>query len=215
MTGLVRKALTVAAGLAVVASVASANVPSPQQSSVEPVIVGNASGNGLGAGGSIGTQAVPGFEVVVRDVNNALLNGKNVVVDFSATTIRMIGSDGLQPDGSTLNCNAKTVSKVTPPSGTVVFMPRIGGYSNTNLVEVSADGVVLALVKARSTDIDGSGLNGSTGLNDFTLFSEAFAAVLPAPQVNFDLSGSDVPDLSDFTIFSTEFATAASSPYCP
>jgi hypothetical protein len=210
MTGLVRKALTIAAGLAVVASVASAGVPSPQQSSVEPVIVGNASGNPLGAPGSIGTQAVPGFEVVVRDVNNSPLQNKNVVVDYSATSIKLHNS---QSDGSTLNCAAKTVAKLTPANGTVVFATKFGSFSNTNAVEVSADGVVLALVKARSTDIDGVG--ATTALSDFALFSSAFAAVLPAQQVNFNLSPSDTPDLGDFAIFSAEFASAAVGTYCP
>ncbi len=210
MTGLVRKALTIAAGLAVVASVASAGVPSPQQSSVEQVVVGNASGNGLGRGGAIGTEAVPGFEVVVRDVNNALLQNKNVVVDYSATSVRLFNS---QSDGSTLNCAAKTVSKLTPANGTVVFMTKMGGFSNTNSVEVSADGVVLALVKSRSTDIDG--VDATTGLNDFSIFAAAFAALLPAMQVNYDLSPSDVPDLADFAIFSAEFASAAVGTYCP
>jgi len=210
MTGLVRKALTIAAGLAVVASVASAGVPSPQQSSVEPVIVGNATGNPLGAGGSIGTQAVPGFEVVVRDVNNLALQNKNVVVDYSATSIKLHNS---QSDGSTLNCGAKTVAKITPANGTVVFATKFGNFSNSNNVEVSADGVVLALVKARSTDIDGVG--ATTGLTDFAIFASAYLAVLPAQQVNFNLSVSDVPDLSDFVIFSTEYLSAASGTYCP
>ena len=210
MTGLVRKALTIAAGLAVVASVASAGVPSPQQSLVEPVIVGNATGMPLGIGGSIGTQAVPGFEVLVRDVNSAPLQNKNVVVDYSATTIKLHNS---QSDGSTLNCAAKTVSKITPANGTVIFATKFGGFSNTNNVEVSADGVVLRLVKARSTDIDAVG--ATTGLPDFALFATAYLAVVPAQQVNFNLSPSDTPDLSDFAIFSVQYLTAVVGAYCP
>ena len=210
MTGLVRKALTIAAGLAVVASVASAGVPSPQQSIVEPVVVGDASGNAYGAPGSIGTQAVPGFEVTVRDVNLTPLANKNVVVDFSATTMKLHST---QNAGTTVNCAAKTISKLTNGSGVAVFSARVGGFTNTNNVEVSADGVVLALVKARSTDNDNAG--ATTSLTDYAACVAALAAVVPAQQFNFNLSVSEVPDLGDYAIVVTELATAATGAYCP
>lgn len=41
MTGMVRKALLIAAGFAVVASVASAGVPDPRFSTIDAVVVGN------------------------------------------------------------------------------------------------------------------------------------------------------------------------------
>src|SRR5580765_4908062 len=69
MTGMVRKALTIAAGLAVVATVASAGVPDPRFSSWDLVVVGNVSGTPIGG-------SPPGFDVTVRDVNNAPLSGR-------------------------------------------------------------------------------------------------------------------------------------------
>ena len=48
MTGMVRKALTIAAGFVVVASVASAGVPDPRFSTLDAVVVGNVSGNAIG-----------------------------------------------------------------------------------------------------------------------------------------------------------------------
>jgi hypothetical protein len=109
MTGLVRKTLAVAAGLTVVASVAMAAVPDPLKSSVEPVIVGGSSAatlvnNGIGAN--------PGFEVTVRDVNNAGIVGASVVIDFSSALAVRLFTNTPQ-NGATVNCGNNTLTKST------------------------------------------------------------------------------------------------------
>ncbi|MGH7724644.1 MAG: hypothetical protein ACREOU_04380 [Candidatus Eiseniibacteriota bacterium] len=209
MTGLVRKALTIAAGLAVVATVASAGVPDPRNSTTEAVIVGNVTGNPLGAPGDLGTSAVGGFEVIVRDINNTALIGRPVTLDFaSAANVRLFNSIG---GGITINCAAKTLTKPTDGTGLALFAAKIGGFANTDVVEVSADGVALANVKARSTDIDH--LDGTTGLGDFGLFANNFLNVPSAPESDFNVDGTT--GLGDLGIFAVEFLAAVSAAYCP
>jgi hypothetical protein len=195
---MVRKALTIAAGLAVVASVASAGVPDPRFSTADLVVVGNASGNAIGGG----------YDVVVRDVNNAALAGRTVVLDFSATTMKVFTT---QNAGTTVNCVAKTISRVTNASGAVNFAARVARFVNTNGVEVSADGVVLATVKGRSTDIDGA--DGTTGLGDFAIFGNNFQNNPAAQETDFDQDGST--GLGDFATFGAEFQNGTTGTYCP
>ena len=122
-------------------------VPSPQNSTTDRVVVGNASGTPMG-----GSPA--GYDVIVRDINNAPVPGAIVTLDFSATGIRLYRT---QSAGTTINCLARTISRVSNGVGAVNFAARIGRFDNTNSVEVSANGVTLAFVPGRSTDIDGAG----------------------------------------------------------
>ena len=191
MTGMVRKALTIAAGLAVVASVASAGVPDNRFSTSDAVVVGNASGTAIGG-------APAGFDVVVKDVNNAPLAGRTVTLDFSATPMKVFNA---QNAGTTLNCAAKTISRVTNASGAVNFASRVaqvrqreqrrrhrrrrsalrreGSLDGHRRYSTAAPASVtssifsanfLAAPAAQETDFD---LNGTTGLGDFSVFSSA------------------------------------------
>jgi len=197
---MVRKALTIAAGLAVVATVASAGVPDPRNSVIDPVGVGDNTGTAIGG-------APAGFDVAVKDVNNAPVLGATVTLNFSASGLKGYAS---QNAGTTVNAVAKTLSRVAT-TGSTNFASKTGKFNNSNTVEVSANGVVLGNVKWRSTDIDG--LGGITGLGDFTYFSGKYLGAVNAPEVNFDLTVSDVPGLGDFTIFSSEYLAAASGAY--
>jgi len=201
MTGMVRKALLIAAGFAVVASVASAGVPDPRFSTVDPVAVGTNSGTATAQ-----AAATPGFDVIVRDVSNAPLAGVTVTLNYAVSGMKVYQT---QNAGTTVNCPAKSISRVTNGAGQVTFGPRTGKFNNANTVEVSANGVVLGNVKGRSTDIDGIG--GQTALGDFALFSSAFGTV--NPQTDYDVSGG-VTGLGDFGIFSTEFSGVILT-YCP
>jgi len=216
MTGLVRKALTLAAGLTVVASVASAGVPDPRTSSVETVIIANGSGNMYAASVTSSHPGV-GFEVTVRDVNNTALVGRTVVLDFSATSIKLNGPNGAVYNGTTVNCVAKTLSKATNGSGQAIFGAKAALFVNANSVEVSADGVVLANVQARSTDIDGaSSVSGNTNSADLNLFrQQLFAAQPAAAQTNFDISADGFTNSADLNIFRNELFSGAVAPYCP
>ncbi len=200
MTGMVRKALTIAAGLAVVASVASAGVPDPRFSVIDAIGVGD--NTGIARGG-----APAGFDVAVRDVNNAPVLGATVTLNFSASGVKGYIS---QNAGTTVNAAAQSLSRVAT-TGSTNFAAKTGKFTNSNTVEVSANGVVLGDVKWRSTDIDGVG--GITGLSDFSYFSARYIGLISAPECNFDLSVGDVPGLGDFSIFSAEYLSLASGSY--
>ena len=80
MTGMVRKALTFAAGLAVVASVASAGVPDNRFSTSDAVVVGNAAGTALGA-------LRVGFAVGVKEVDGAPRPGRAVRLEVACSPL--------------------------------------------------------------------------------------------------------------------------------
>lgn len=199
MTSMVRKALTIAAGLMVVASLASAGVPDPRFSVIDQIGVGDNTGAAIG-----GSPA--GFDVSVRDINNAPVNGATVVLNFSASGVRGYVT---QNAGTTVNAAAQTLSRVAT-LGTTNFASRTGKFTNSNTVEVSANGVVLGNVKWRSTDIDG--LDGRTFLGDFGYFAARYNTVA-APECNFDLSVGDIPALGDLGIFATEYGATAAMTY--
>ena len=201
MTGMVRKALTIAAGLAVVASVTSAGVPDNAFSTSDAVVVGNASGTAIGG-------APAGFDVVVKDINNSPLPGRTVTLDFSATPMKVYS---VQNAGTTVNCAAKTISRVTNAGGAVNFASRVAKWDNANNVDVIADGVPLFVVKGRSTDLDGG--DGTTGLGDFAIFGNNFLNNTGAQETDFDLNGST--GLGDFSIFGSEFLGGVVGAYCP
>jgi hypothetical protein len=198
---MVRKALLIAAGFAVVASVASAGVPDPRFSTIDAVVVGNTSGTAVGG-------APAGFDVTVRDVSNAPLAGVTVTLNFSTAAMKVFST---QNAGTTVNCPAKSISRVTNGAGAVNFASRVAKFNNANTVEVAANGVVLGNVKGRSTDIDGT--DGKTGLGDFVLFSGNFLSVPAAQETDFDLNGNT--GLGDFVVFSSEFLTGPTLTYCP
>jgi hypothetical protein len=198
---MVRKALLIAAGFAVVASVASAGVPDPRFSTIDNVVVGNASGTAMGG-------APAGFDVTVRDVSNAPLAGVTVSLAFSTAGMKVFST---QNAGTTVNCPAKSISRVTNGAGQVNFAARVAKFNNANTVEVSANGVVLGNVRGRSTDIDGT--DGRTGLGDFSLFSANLLTNPGAQETDYDLNGST--GLNDLALFSGELLTGPTLTYCP
>jgi hypothetical protein len=181
---------------------AHADSPSPITSWVEAVIIGSVGGD----------PASDLFEYRTRmlDLNHNPQVGQLVWLDFSGTPIQVFS---VQNSGTTLNCDARQLSKLTDAQGYANFAPRFGGSIHAHAVQVFHEGVLLALVPARSVDIDA--LDGRVGLHDFALFSAAFASVSPHPEANFDLSHNDVPDLADFQIFAQHFAKTAQGTYCP
>ncbi len=176
-------------------------VPDPRFTTIDPVVAGNTSGGAIG-----GTS--PGFDVVMKDVNNAPLAGIVVTLDFSAASIRLCA---VQNPGTTLDCAARTVSRVTNASGAVKFAVRLGGYDNANSVVVRGNGDQFGPVPVRSTDLDG--IDGTTGLGDLALFTANFLTNQTARESDFD--GSGTTNLPDLVIFAAEFLDAATSPYCP
>jgi len=195
-----RVAATTLALLLLTATHAHATTPDPRFSSVDPVLVGNSSGVAVGV-------APAGFDVMVRSVNNEPVPGHFVTIDFSNTTMKL---HAVQNPGTTIDCALRVIRQVTNASGAVKFAARVGGYSNTNAIEVYDEGVLLATVKGRSTDLDGMG--GTTSLGDFVLFAQNFTST--APETDFDQSGTT--GLGDFVIFAEEYLRGTSAAaYCP
>jgi hypothetical protein len=183
------------------AAPASATTPDPRFTTTDLVVVGNASGAAIG-----GVPA--GFDVVVRDVNNAPLPGRIVTLSFAATAMKV---SSVQNAGTTVDCAARTISRVTNAAGAVNIAPRVSGYENGVGVEVLDNGVRIATVRGRSTDLDGVG--GATGLGDFALFAVNFLTHQAAQETDYDLNGTS--GLGDFALFASEFLSNASQPYCP
>jgi len=195
------------AGLAAAAPVmaAPADVPNPPLSSVDPVLVGTPSGAAILCAGTAG----PGFNVVVRDFLGNPIPGSMVTLNFLfATGPRAFA---MQNAGTTVSCVGRTISRVTDAAGRTVFAARFGGYTNAADVEVSADGVVIDLVPARSPDVLGTG--NRADLPDFAAFSAAYQCTT-CPQFDFDNSGGEI-GLNDLAIFSREYLLMPPGvPYC-
>ncbi len=204
-------AFACALAISLAPSLADAAVPSPPFCVFDPVIVGGSSNIPIVVGGACGPLPA-GYRVIVRDINNMPIAGSSVTLDFSATNIRLHFPS---LDGSTIDCPQKRVSKLTNGAGVVTFFPTFGGSEDGLNVRISADGVILGAVPARSTDTDAVG--GDTGLADLVVFSNHFLNLIPAARLNFDNCppGNQIPALSDYTIFSTQFQSGSVRPYCP
>jgi len=182
------------------ATAALATVPDPRFSVLDAIGVGDNTGTAVGG-------APAGFDVSVRDASNVPVPNSVVVLDFSSSSVRAYTT---QNSGTTLDASARTLTRIAP-NGATNFAVRSGGFSNARVVHVSGNGMFLADVPWRSTDVDA--LDGRTGLSDFTYFASRFLTQSAAPELNFDLSSSDVPGLGDFTIFSSEYLSGPTETY--
>lgn len=188
---------------------ADAKVPDPRNSTVEAVIVGNSSGEGMISNGNPQTTGAAGFLVIVREINNTPLWYEEVEIDFSATNVRLYAD---QSPGTTADCARRVLSKLTGQDGAAVFTPRFSGCSHDASVVVSAEGVALATVPARSTDLDG--VDGSTGLGDLSILAHALLQNPGGyPEADFDCSGGVT--LADFAILARELLSGVHGAYCP
>lgn len=187
--------------ITLIARASQATTPSPPNCVVDPLVVGNASGAAIGA-------PEPGFSVVVRDFLNIPVAGSVVTLDFVGTPIRL---QTTQNPGTTVDCVRHTLTRLSDASGVALFAPRFGGFVNTNSVSVSADGLILAFVMARSTDLDA--LEGRTALGDFQMFADNLLNHPSAPETDFDGSGTTA--LGDFRIMAEELLGNGQGAYCP
>ena len=175
-------------------AVAFAKVPDPRFSIADPVVYGD-------------TQGTRTYRVQLRDVSNAPLSGEEVVLDFSATNVRL---DPVQEAGTTVDCTARTLARLSTGAGVAEFHPRFGGGCAGADVMVSGEGMVLRHVPSRSADLDG--LDACTSLNDLSIFSEAYA--LQDPAMDLDGSGGRI-GLGDFSILASAFLSGVKGSYCP
>ncbi len=183
---------------AALASPASPGPVDPSMSSVDPVLVGDASGNAIGKG----------FEVVARHLDGVPADpGTVITLVFVGTGVAPYTA---QAGGTTVDCIARTISKVVDSDGRAVFFPRMGGFNDGDAVKVLAGLMLLRYVPARSTDLNA---DGATDLADAQLFRAGFMANPPAAETDFNADG--VTDLRDLAILRSELESGAKGSLCP
>lgn len=197
------------------ASEAMAKVPDPRFSEIASVIVGSPSGAALpscgGQSWSTG-ERFAGFRVLAKDVNNSPLWYRQITLDFSQSEVHLLGDD--RP-GTTVDCVAGTITRLTDDTGIALFAPRFCGSCPEARVRVLCEGVLMREVPARSTDIDGDGV---TGILDFLRVARNLFSAELDPSTDFDpcSAGSEGrTTLTDFVIFAGEFERAAQGTPCP
>jgi hypothetical protein len=183
--------------LAMCARPAGAKVD-PHFSHVDPVVLGDAAGSYA-------------YRVEFRDVSNAPQIHELAILDFSQTTVRL---SPVQEAGVTVDCAARTLSRLTDGTGVAIFHPRFGGSCNSGSVVVNfRDTWSIAWVPARSTDLDA--LDGCTGLGDLILFAQPFlGGDAGHAEMDFDGSGG-APGLGDFVMLSKDLLGGIKMEYCP
>lgn len=206
------KALTVAAGLAVIASVAMAGVPDPSTSTNDgDLMIGNARGGALvNSSGAIRATVLNGYQVIVKDNGGTVLPGVNVTMNFAGSGIRVHST---QQSGQTASCAGDLISKITDGAGSAIFFPATVGVNHSSVanVQVRANGVLLTTIKFHSVDLSCLGTPGKVEINDFNEFRKRFIPVAPNaktdPETDYatEASSAGTTDVSDFNVFRTEF----------
>ena len=194
---------------------AAAKLPDPRSCEVPSVLVGSPSGAPLpSCGGLLGStgERVAGYRVLLRDVNFSPLWSEQVTLDFSQTAIHLLSDD--RP-GSTVDCAARTITRLTDQNGVAIFAPRFCGSCPEARVQVLVRGLLLREIPAHSTDIDG---NGTTDIADFTRVARNFVSGETDPATDFDpcaAGSAGRTTLADLIIFAREFAEGVSGAACP
>jgi len=174
---MIRSATTLLLALALsVATLAtsSAGVPDPVNSTLPPCMVlcpmGDAS-----------------FTVVVRDLANNPLNGVSVTLDYSGCPNAYL-CDPLPSDPYTVDLVARTLTRTTDGTGTVVFPARVGGTGPAGCAKVYASGVFLRSYALATPDQDSDGQVVLFIWNDQPLFTSKLGTA--DPTADFDCNGT-------------------------
>lgn len=189
------RAILVVFCISILISPASAKIPDPTNSHVDPVMVGNCTGNHI----------ENGFVVEVREIGNSPLAGVVITVDFTDSNCKpLLG----QPDNSLQTC--PVLAQMSDISGRAVFYPRLAGFDNGFVAEVRGNGVLLARIQSRSTDLNG---DGNMDPFDLLIFSTNF--LLAPESEETDFNQDSVTDGGDLAIFATDFLYATPQAVCP
>lgn len=181
--------------ISILVSPALAKIPDPSNSHVDPVIVGNCTGDHIGNG----------FVVEVREMGNTPLAGVAITVDFTDSNSRPLLE---QAANSLLTC--PVLVQMSDISGRAVFYPRIVGFDNGTVVQVRGNGVLLRTIQSRSTDLNG---DGNMDMIDLLIFSTNFLLAPESEETDFNLDS--VTDGGDLVIFATDFLIAVPQAVCP
>jgi hypothetical protein len=210
------KALTVAAGLAVLASVAMAGVPDATQSTTDgDLMIANARGLAVLALTNVKPTIANGYQVTVRDVGGTGLDGVTVTMQLSGTGLR---AHSTQSTGQTApNCGpTNIVQKATAGGGAVTLIPAAVGVnsSTTPNVQIRANGVLLTTIRMPSVDLSCLGLAGTVDGFDLNQFRLRFLNVAPFsntdPACDYatldNAPGAYTVNGFDLNVFRTEFS---------
>lgn len=214
MIGSISKALTVVAGLAVLASVAMAGVPDATMSTTDgDFMIGNARGLAIISGlPNVRATLANGYEVVVRDVGGTPIAGATVTMQFAGSNLQVHSA---QSGAQVANCGSNFISLVTDVNGRVIFFPAVAGENNAvgSNVQIRANGVLLTVIRFHSMDLvrvggGGNGIVNVADLNDFRLrFLGQGGHTSLDPDCDFATENASAGkvDTSDLNIFRTEF----------
>jgi hypothetical protein len=180
--------LPILAALALAGSngVSHAMVPSASNSTT-PAIV-----RLVGSSANAPDAPAGSFLVVVRDLANNPRAGATVVLDLSQCPDAVICAD--QEDAAaSVNCAAKTVTKVADGNGQVSFTLVGGstgaGHASTTAAaaRIIANGVLIRIAAFAAFDLDGS---GGVGAGDLSVWFGDFGSGQPYERSDFDGSGT-------------------------
>jgi len=188
------------------------NNPCPQNCSVEPIIVGTASGARVGNG----------FVVTVRNDLSQPVANSWVVIDFTDTAIIPFGEQ-VSPTVNNCGLGYKRIQQQTNSSGQVVIDARMSGFDNSGSVKVYASAVsgfgcnliLLAQIKGRSTDCVTSHVTGQTEYTDgfdLNYFRNNYLNNPSAQETDFNEDGTT--NGYDFDIFRAEYLANANGTLC-
>jgi hypothetical protein len=181
-------------------------IADPRNSYVDPVLVGTSSGAFVAGAGP---SATPGFDVIAHDATNVPIPGRVVTLTLLSPHLSFLDA---QNPGVETQCFNRSISVFTDLDGHACFGARISGFdNNAGAIEIQVEGVVLAHVPARSTDL--YGMDGSTDLNDLRVFRDGFFSTAPGAELDFNLDGQ--VDSGDLQVFRDEFFRHASAAPCP
>jgi hypothetical protein len=137
------------------------------------------------------------FTVVVRDAASNPVANSTVVVDFcSAPTVDICSTPGC------------TFTGVTNSTGTVLLYITAGGTTATTVVNVKADGVLLAQRAVASTDQNGDLVVNAADLT-------AINALVGTTDKRGDLDGDGVVTSTDVAILQAHMSHACGGPVHP
>ena len=161
-------------------------------------------------------DAASAFTIVVRDLANNILQGVVVVVDFSGCTDLAMCSDQLDPV-ATVNCAAKTTSKISDATGSVTF--TILGSSNgsgnattlLNGVKIFGNSVLFGWPTASALDLDGA---HGVGINDLSVWLSDYGAPGNPSFGRSDYDGDGAIDINDLSVWLTAYGAGGSVTGC-
>jgi hypothetical protein len=185
---------------------AGASLP-PYYNTTVPACISLVGSDGTTAG-SIGT-----FQVVVRDLANNPMPGREVRVDLTNAPDLRLCAQQLAP-GVTVDCPMGTARGTTDENGRVQFTLLGGGLAMTtgtltNGGRIYVDGTLVGSPTVSAYDLDGQ---GGVGANDISLWLSDFASGQPYGRSDYDCSG-DV-GANDFSFMLTAFGSSTQTISC-